>query len=416
MNERALLLAAAIFCGPALPSTQAAGQSPPATSADNITQSQVKAAAVADTLANLINTVAAKEGIAKLFQDPNLQKGLLDSFVKQLGASGDSNKITSLLNDLHLQPKVYQVKGSSGESVLGFEYAYDRSVAGRVINPESNDPLGLSMNFHAKGTVTATASKNPNNFLDTGITFNLFQAIGGVEPMIFTEEAAKASNKAVQEATKITATDEDWHKDPRWAAIVRAWSTHIRPQTLWYVAGNGALESDQQFLNKQWTYGGQVGLSVRDWRDTSWATWLNIPDYPFAVLRAITDSTESFKPSGHSFPTLIGGVDLVDPKDNKDRLAIDPDKSSYQRLRGEIAFKTKVGLILGKPVWLSASYRVFRETSPSPAIKAARLDRFEYFVADLEFADNFSISYSKGKLPLDRVSDQVFALGYKLSL
>ncbi|HWA10054.1 MAG TPA: hypothetical protein VG838_11435 [Opitutaceae bacterium] len=414
MNLRLFLVLAAALGGSAACAAVAAGSEPSAGSAGNITEAQVSAATAASAFAALQGLAGKPSAADAILHDPNLERELVDSFVKQLGAGDD--RLSGLINDLHLQPKVYQVKGAKDESVLGLEYAYERSVAGRVINPDSRDPYGLSLNFHAKGSVTADAAKNPNNFLDTGITFNLFQAVGGVEPMIFTEAAAAAMNEAVIAATKIPTTGAEREKDPRWAALARAWSTHIRPQALWFVAGSGTLESDQKFANKQWTYGGQAGVSVRDWRDSSLATWLNLPDYPFAVLRALTDQTESFRPSGHAFPTFIGGLDLVDPKDNKDRLAADPDPGAYQRVRGEIAFKTKAALLFGKPVWLAASYRVFEETGASAAIKAAKLDKFEYFSAELDFVNDFSVTYSSGKLPLDRKSDQVFSLGYKLTL
>jgi hypothetical protein len=367
-------------------------------------------------LTELLQDPDLKAAAQKLANEPQVQKQLLDSLLTAWTASDDS--LSKLINDLHLQPKLLKVKGSTGDTTLGLDYSYDRAMTNRVVRPESPDPLGLSFNLHAKGSVTADASKNPNNFLESGISLNLFQAIGGVEPMVAVTDAVKAETRALAvKATELKAGQGNLKTDPRYLAAVRNFSHHVTPQILWYTAGNATLESDQKFKEKQWAYGASAGLSVRDWRDESWASWLDLPDYPFALLRGLTDNNEPlFRPSGHSFPTFIVGVDLVDPKDNQDRLAADPDKSKYQRLRGEIAFKTKAAVIAGQPIWISASYRVYSEQGASAAIQAAKLDRFEYLATKLELGEKFFVTYTTGKLPLDRKSDQVYAFGYKFSL
>ncbi len=354
--------------------------------------------------------------LKKLANEPQLQKVLLDSLWEKWSAK--DNSLSGFVHDLHLEPKLLSVKGSGDDMILGLNYSYDRAMTNRVLNERSRDPFVISLSLKAKGSVAATASKNPNNFLESGVSFSLFQARGGVEPMVaITPDFIKATTDLAKTATAIKNGSPNFRQDPRYLAAVKHFAGHVIPQALWYVAGDSTLESDQEFKQKQWTYGLRVALSVRDWRSESWVSWLNLPDYPFALLRGLTNSSEpAFKPSGHSFPSLIGGIDLVDPKDNKDRLAVDPDKSRYQRLRGEIAFKTKVAKLADMDLWLQVSYRTFSEKGSSTAIKAANLDKFEYFTARLDLGEKFFVTYARGKLPLDRIKDQVYELGYKFSL
>jgi hypothetical protein len=77
--------------------------------------------------------------------------------------------------------------------------------------------------------------------------------------------------------------------------------------------------------------------------------------------------------------------------------------------------KTKAARVSGKDLWFFVSYRRFSEISAPAALRTAKLDQFEYWVLGLELENGLSVTYSKGKLPLDRKSDQVFDIGYKLN-
>lgn len=370
---------------------------------------------VFEKLLEIVDDPDQKAALQKLADDPQVYKQMLDALVKSWSARDDS--LSKLIQDLHLEPKVLKAKGATNETVLGLNYSYERAMASRTIRKDTRDPLGLAFSLRAKGSVAADASKNPNNLLESGVDFSLFQAIGGVEPKVAVTPAfIMEKTRLAIEATKVDRTSPNFRADPRYQAAVSHFRNHVLPQALWRLAGSAKLESDQQFAQRQWTYGVNAALSVRDWRDESWVSWLNLPDYPFALLRGITDGAQPlFQPSGHAFPALIAGLDLVDPKDNKDRLAIDPDKSRYQRWRGEIAFKTKVAKLAGVEVWFSASYKIYEERGASAAIRAANQDRFDYTAARLDVGKIF-VTYARGKLPLDRTSDKVYELGYKFSL
>ena len=75
--------------------------------------------------------------------------------------------------------------------------------------------------------------------------------------------------------------------------------------------------------------------------------------------------------------------------------------------------KTHVAKVMSQDIWFIADYRIYDEIAPSASIRAAHLNRFEYFSMGFEMKNGASFSYTTGKLPLDRKSDQVFDIGYK---
>ena len=80
------------------------------------------------------------------------------------------------------------------------------------------------------------------------------------------------------------------------------------------------------------------------------------------------------------------------------------------------ARETRVARLNGKDLWFVANYRHYSEVSPSAVIRSAQLDRFEYVALGLEFENGLGVTYSTGKLPLDRAADRVFDIGYRLKL
>ena len=274
--------------------------------------------------------------------------------------------------------------------------------------------MGISFTLEARGDVATEADKNPNNFLESGGSLHLFQGLGGIDPAFKgNEEFFNAINQAMTAAGEIPASP-NWRSDPRWIKSARMVSTNLTPQFFYDLALHGTLESDQQFDERQYSYGLKLGIVYRDWTDAHWATRLNVLDYPFAALRWLTQTDDEFCPSGRAFPVLIGGVDAVDPDSNSARLAVDPDSTVYPRARFELQFRTRALRWANEDLWFSANFRYFHELGASSAIRAANLEAFEYFVARLDLPYHFNISYSTGKLPLNQGSAQVYALGWSL--
>lgn len=299
------------------------------------------------------------------------------------GAGAASNAWVTVINDLNLKLKVFNPSNSFDTATFGFEYDFHKAVATRTLLDPKTNAIGLAISFNlaAQGNVAFDSTKNPEDFLKSGANFELLYT------RLF---------------NNVPDIDSD---DPQLS----------QPLLYTRVKANGALESNQTFSKKQWAYGASVGGNLLDAGSKTTLSRWNILDYPFAALRYLTRADEKWSPSGDSFPVLLAGIDLIDPITDAERFAIDPSKDPYPRFSAEVTFKTQAATLAGHDIFLGAAYRYFKEISPSPAIRAANFDEQQYFVVYVEFLSGFSVSYSTGKLPLDRKDDQVFALGYRLN-
>src|SRR6185369_494825 len=122
----------------------------------------------------------------------------------------------------------------------------------------------------------------------------------------------------------------------------------LSDQFYWEVAGNAALESDQKFDRKQWTYGVRAAFEVKAWNDASALAKFNLLDYPFAATRALTGYEEGcnggagcFKPRGTAWPSILVGLDRVQAADDAPRSQAGAT-DDYDRLRLEASFRTPV--------------------------------------------------------------------------
>lgn len=270
--------------------------------------------------------------------------------------------------------------------------------------------MGVSWTIDAKGSVAVDARKNPNNLLESGTTLHVFQGCGGVRPM---DDRSGKIGEARSRSLMASASDPEFKKQrgAAWRSFEHDVAQVLRPQFFWDLQGHATLESDQQFRQKAWTYGGKLALVARDWREKSALGRFNVLDYPFAATRSFFDK-EDFAPSGRTFPSLILGIDQVDPAKDDGRLKINPRKDQFTRLRAEVSFKTRVLRWEQQNIYVHAAYRYFKEQGASALIGVAKLDRFSYFVARLDLPGRFFVSFTDGRLPFDRKSEQVYALGW----
>jgi hypothetical protein len=363
--------------------------------------------AAAPVAVNSVPLSKLPELVLKQLPRDDIFDQLTASVLKQIG--GNSNVFLNFLNDLHLRPKVFQAtSGNGNDTGLGFEFDYQKALASHVINPDCNNPIGLSMTLEARGQVAVNADQNPNNLIEAGGGFHMFQGVGGIDPHYRPTPEAQQKLQAL-----ILAAAH--HDEAARQQAIKEFTAHMAPHFFYDVEIHGRIETDQQLDNRQYIYGGQVSLVFRDWRPKSDIGWFNLLDYPFAAFRALANH-EEFQPSGRTFPSVVAGVDAVDPSDNGIRLAIDPSDNLYPRLRVEVAFKTPLIHLEKETLFFSADYRHFGELgSVSSAIKSAGANHSDYFVAMVDLPFHFNISYSTGRLPLDQSNDQVYAVGWNLN-
>lgn len=332
--------------------------------------------------------------------------GMTQPLLTTLFQTQHTNELLGFINDLHLRPKLFDSDDSeTGDLTLGLEFDYRKSIANRVLAAASRNPAGLSLTLEAKGNIAANARKNPNDLMEGALALHFFQGIGGIDPRYQPSPEAQLNlQRAIFAATTNQAA---------YTAAAREFTAHMRPQFFYDVQGHATIETDQQFHDKQWVYGAKLGFVYRDWRPRSTLGWFNLLDYPFATIRWLIDK-EDFQPSGRTLPSLVAGLDLVDPTHNDLRTAIDPDDDPYPRARIELGFKTPVAHWRGEQLYFSAGFRWFHELNASRAIKTAGLDHTDFLVLKLDLPYRFNLSYATGKLPLDTDSDQTYALGWSL--
>jgi hypothetical protein len=106
----------------------------------------------------------------------------------------------------------------------------------------------------------------------------------------------------------------------------------------------------------------------------------------------------------------------VDPKRDTTRARIiGKDKmTSYGRWTDEALYM--LPLKMGPIVALELNYRLFIEQSAPLAIVAASLDRRELATVRVGLKNDLFVAYSTGRLPFDKISDHVVALGFSYKL
>lgn len=377
-----------------------------------LTASAPSTRAQANTNSVPLNRVPA--AVLRALGNQDAFNALAQPLMQRVLQTAHTNALLGFLNDWNLRPKFFHAPdGASDDAMLGLEYHYQKSIANRVFDDSWKNPMGISLAFEAQGDIAVEAKKNPNNLLETSAQLHIFQGIGGIDPTYSNSDAAKAE---FQRELMQNIQDKEFAsgRGKAYNEMARKLTEHMAPQLFWDLEGHATLEADQQFHDKQWAYGGKLSFAFRDWRAQSTAGWFNVFDYPFAAIRWLVEK-EEFQPSGRVFPSVVLGLDLVDGSDNGTRIAIDPDTDAFPRGRAELAFKTRALRWQERPLYFSAAYRYFQEFSASNAIKAADLDRSEYFVMRMDLPYRFNLSYAAGKLPLDQDNDQVYAIGWALN-
>ena len=345
---------------------------------------------------------AVKDFLNKNMDDPELYNDTWQSLVNY-AISKDSAK-WAFLRDLHIVFKTFQ--STSGASALGFEYDFSFNHATYKDNDKSR--TSNSVNFNATGNVSFDKDVNPNDFLKTSLDYTFTKFWGGV--------VKKADSATFNKLNKL---DDQLVtlSDPNGTQAQQLWQQYyelLKYSTQYYVGFTPqlSLESNQTFTNKQFVYAGNLSLGMKSWDKTSLVSKLNIFDYPFALIRWVTGTNSKFQPYGSTFPTVVAGVNYVNPINDAQRQAITGNTDGYERFNIESSFRTLVATIESENIYFNANIRYYKEIGASDAIKAAGLNEFFYFVAALKSSTGFHASYARGTLPFDVQGDEVYSVGF----
>jgi hypothetical protein len=347
---------------------------------------------------------AIKDFLNKNLQDPQLYNDAWQKLIKY-ALQKDAQK-WNFLKDLNIVFKTFQSTTSNASS-LGFHYDFSFSYAN--FSKTVKNRTSKSLNFKLKGNVAFNRDINPNDFLDTSLDYTFTKYFGGV--------VKKETDTVVLNRLDEINNNPVLLNSPNSAAakkLLDEYYSLLQYSNQYYIgfAPQLSLESNQNFTNKQFVYSGNLALGAKAWDKNSTLTWLNILDYPFALLRWIIMPDTDFQPYGSTIPTVLVGINYVNPINDFNRQAITGNTDGYERFNFESSFRTFVARIEKENIFFSANVRYYKEIDASDAIKAANLDEFFYFVGALQSTSGFYVSYAKGKLPFDAINDEVYAVGF----
>ena len=354
-----------------------------------------------DTTTDTIATIREALG------SPNTQSTILNSYLQ-------SDHGWQFLKDINLAFKVFESDENS-EAALGITYEYEKSLKdyGLECNVKSSAcTRGLDFAFSTEGNVAFDGDRNPADFLDTELSFNLYQSLGGTVEGLDPDLVIKLRDVFIR------AEDESEEEE-----AVQDLITKVRPaltnQFYFEIGGHASLESDQDFDAKQWTYGIHTVLELKSWNTDNALSKLNFFDYPFALIRAVSDydsCTKSqkpcFQPLGTSWPSALIGLSRVQPEGESPR-ALSGDDSDFDRLKLEISFKSPIARVKDQSYFFALNYRYFAEISPSDVVEEVGQDSIDYLAITIGADSGVFFSYTDGRLPFDLQDDQVYQLGYK---
>ena len=310
------------------------------------------------------------------------------------------------LNSLNLDFKTMQ---SEDTSIISLGVAYDFNFERGKIFQNKNNQNGISGTLNSKGNIAFNKKLNPTDFLDTKLSFKYFQSWGGINFKLSEEEVHQGILRLLPILMSYTDMN-DLKKSQEWEDLVNIFK--LKNSYLFSINVNGGLESNQDFSKTQYAYGSNIGLSAKSWESDNLLSKLNIFDYPFALIRLITNTDNKLLPDGATLPVIMFGLDYVVPQNDTIREDIDPDLSPFFRIKFEAGFRTVLAKAFNQTVYFNAVYKYFNELAPSKEIKQANLAKNNYIALSLTSDKGFFVSYSYGRLPFDRTNDSVYQLGF----
>jgi hypothetical protein len=347
----------------------------------------------------------------------NIETALLAVIETYKAKPTDSDApLQKFISALDLKLKVFQADATSKQASMGFSYNFGKEGAVNRVSltdEKAEGRLMVAYGYTAEGNVAFDATRNPSDFLKSSTHVSWSKNYFLADNIDDTERSA-----AIRRAIALAAKDESegaLQDSPLWRQVQKEARNGLRDQLYLIAGGSAALESNQRFTQKNWAYGARVGIDFKAWRPDSHRALWNVVDYPFALLRSATGMEKDFRPDGTSFPTFLLRFDRIKPVDDKDRKAAG-DENDFDRFSAEVAFKTPIAVIRGETAYFQVDYRRYQEIGASAAIKSKDLDHAEYVAFTLKMPKGLFVSYTTGKLPFDRESDQVYAAGWTYDL
>lgn len=346
---------------------------------------------------------AIKEVLSGVVKNPEIYNNVWKKVVDE-ALKSDSSK-WKYLDDLNLKFKTFQTKQNSKTS-LGLCYDFNFDWAN--FRDNNNQRMAQNFGLTAKGNIAFDKLVNPNDFLETNLNYSYSWFFGGViknsDSEVFTilnkieDKLVTYDNPNSDEAMNL------WNKFGQNLKLSNQYFISVNPKV--------GLESNQDFSKTQIVPGLQLNLGAKAWSNSTALSYLNVFDYPFALIRLISGTDKDFTPYGSTIPTVQFGLDYVIPENDTVRNNLVDNDAPYLRTKLEASFRTYVSKIKNQRIFFNANFRYYQELSPEEAIKDSNLDNHTYFVMALQSSSGFYVSYAYGKLPFDSKDDEVYSIGF----
>jgi hypothetical protein len=307
-----------------------------------------------------------------------------------------------LLSGLNLEFKTFKVGGSDSSSSFGLGYSYARDLTQNRIRATGANQTGMALSVNARGDIAFERRANPNDFLEGRVSAHLFGSWGGFARVADTTVFSLLN--ALEDSLASIEDPRELAESPLAARFGAEIRQYLSTQYYLDFSLETGLEANQDFSTKQVALGALLGVDLKPWGKG----YLNLFDWPFAAIRWLTGYDAELEPRGSTFPTVIVGLDRMNPTADSVRQAV-ADLKDYWRFRAEAAFRTDVSAFAS----FEADLRYYRELDAPAAVRSAGLDRFTWFTAALTTTPGPFFSFSTGHLPFDAREDQVYALGFR---
>jgi hypothetical protein len=346
-----------------------------------------------------------KAAINSIFSDPDLYNDAYAKFINSL--KGNPNKLYTFMRDMNLKFKTFQVDNQS--PALGFEYKYNNSWTKNQQLPTKS--IAKSFNINLNGNVAFKKADNPTNLMETGFIYSGTTIWGGL-----TKKNDTATVRRLLQIDKQISKNRI-PNNPAVQKLYEEQNQLIKISNQYYLGLDvkAAYENTQDFSKRQFVPGLLINAGAKAWDKNEALQYFNLPDYPFALLRLITGTDDSFQLSGASFPSALLGIDYVIPNQDSLRQAVTGGLNPFSRFRFEASFKTKAARVANKAIYFSSDFRWYRELFATSAELGTGIANQVYFVATLESANGFFVSYTAGRLPFDKTNNNVYGLGFHYS-
>jgi len=350
-----------------------------------------------------------KQEALESLTSPNFLNAALAKYMAVLETK-DTAK-AHFFRDLNLKFKTFQADNQPPG--LGFSYQYDNSWVKNHTDTAHQYHYSRSINLDLDGNVAFKKVYNPTNFLESKFVYNGSWFWGGFSKKNTKAEADQLRSIKLAYSNAIAAHDTAKMRDMQDQAKQL---TRITDQYYIGLNGSASFESNQDFSKTQFVPSVLINAGANSFSDYSSLRWFNLPDYPFALIRWITNTNDKFSVSGVAIPEVLFGLDYVVPTSDSLRQAVTGSLSPFTRVRFEASFKTLAAQVAGQTIWFSADYRWYHQLNAPQAIINAHIAHSNYFICALTASNGFFVSYSTGALPFDLKSTAVYGIGFNYNL